>query len=353
MLDPLQKTLKTALPTAGAHVQSPSAHVRSRIPPLRALTAFEAAARNLSFQKAAAELNVTPSAISQQIRVLEDFLGIALFRRLNRRMLLTEAGEIYFDSVKSAFSLVSTTTARMTGDLNKKILMVRSSPSFAVKYLMPRLPHFLDRHPSIQIRIDASNEKTDFAHEAVDLEIRFGAGDTRGLYVEALPPEPIVPLVSPRLRETYSLDSPASLLAGVPLIHSVKCPLGWDEWFASFNIPTTPALPGVRFDRSFMAIDAAVSGMGVALDSETLAREELLSGQLVVPFACKDKPLRQLLWFVCPFQKLDRDAVACFREWLFETFTVITERPRRRTSVPSLSLSAPPDPFHRPRHPPR
>src|SRR3712207_2345845 len=129
----------------------------TRMPPLRALAAFEAAARNLSFQKAAAELNVTPSAISQQIRILEENLALTLFKRLNRRILLTEAGELYYASVALAFSSMAEATERIHHHLNPHILMVRSSPSFAVKWLLPRLPEFIRQHPEIDVRLDSTN----------------------------------------------------------------------------------------------------------------------------------------------------------------------------------------------------
>jgi LysR family glycine cleavage system transcriptional activator len=290
----------------------------TRIPPLRALAAFEAAARSLSFQKAAAELNVTPPAISQQIKVLEEYFGTALFRRLNRRMLLTEAGEIYYASISSAFSVITEATERVQRHLSPQILMIRSSPSFAAKWLLRRLPEFTASHPGIEVRLDASNEKTDFAREAVDLEIRAGNGGWPGLHVEPLFRESIVPLATPGLIEAHGLRRPADLLTGVPLIHSVKCPVGWEMWFAANELPVSASAQGYRFDRSFMAIEAAADGIGVALDSETLAEAELRSGRLVVPFRGRAGFVRQILWFVCPFPNLERRAVALFRRWLFE-----------------------------------
>lgn len=316
-------TQKKALVDAAKPVSSSSAlcgeRAMARLPPLRTLAAFEAAARNLSFQKAAAELNVTPPAISQQIRALEEFLGISLFRRLNRRILLSEAGEMYYASVGAAFGMMTTTTERVRRHLHPEMLIIRSAPSFAAKWLLPRLPDFIARHRGLQVRLDASNEKTDFAHEAVDLEIRAGAGDWTGLHVEALPRESVAPLASPALVERHGLQRPEDLMAGVPLIHSVKCPADWEMWFRANGLPTMATRDGVSFDRSFMSIDAAANGFGVALDSETLAQEELRTGRLVVPFRGRERFMCQIVWFVCPFEKLDHAPVALFRRWLLET----------------------------------
>ena len=290
----------------------------TRMPPLRALAAFEAAARNLSFQKAAAELNVTPSAISQQIRILEENLALTLFKRLNRRILLTEAGELYYASVALAFSSMAEATDRIHQHLNPHILMIRSSPSFAVKWLLPRLPDFIARHPEIDVRLDGTNEKTDFAREAVDIEFRVGTGDWKGLHVEPIHRDVIVPLACPRLVEAAGLQAPTDLGKGVRLIHSVKCPVSWEMWLTANHIPASVGFRGARFDRSFMAIDAAVNGLGVALDSEVLAEADLREGRLVIPFRGRQEFVCQILWMVCPFENLQRRTVVRFREWLLE-----------------------------------
>ncbi|HEV3471756.1 MAG TPA: transcriptional regulator GcvA [Actinomycetota bacterium] len=290
----------------------------TRLPPLRALAAFEAAARNLSFQKAAAELNVTPSAVSQQIRVLEDTLAVTLFNRLNRRILLTEAGELYYASVASAFGSMAEATERIHHHLNPQILMIRSSPSFAVKWLLPRLPEFMALHPEFDVRLDATNEKTDFGREAVDVEFRVGSGDWRGLHVEPIHRDTFVPLACPGLIQDVDLKTPSDLGKGVRLIHSVRCPVTWEMWLAANNVPPSVGFRGPRFDRSFMAIQAATDGLGVALDSEVLAEADLREGRLVIPFRGRQEFVRQILWMVCPFENLQRSTVVRFREWLLE-----------------------------------
>ena len=287
-----------------------------RIPPLKALTAFEAVARNMSFAKAATELNVTPSAISQQIKSLEKHLSTRLFRRLNRRVLLTEAGEIYHATIASAFSAIAEATARIDTNLRPQILVVRSAPSFATKWLLPRLPEFFATNPDIDVRLDASNEKTDFVRETVDLEIRFGRGDWDALHVEALCRERIVPLISPKLAKRHSIKAPQDLASGVTLIHSVKCPVNWEMWFAAHEIGHPVPLRGPRFDRSYMAIDAAREGIGVALDSNILAQNELARGELVSPLGTTRQFVRTLYWLVCPYRNLEQEKTARFRQWL-------------------------------------
>ncbi len=312
----------------------------TRMPPLRALVAFEAAARNLSFQAAAAELNVTPSAISQQIKILEETLALTLFKRLNRRILLTEAGELYYASIASAFGSMAEATEQIHHHLNPEILMIRSSPSFAVKWLLPRLPNFITQCPDLDVRLDATNEKTDFAREAVDLEFRVGTGDWKGLHVEPLHRDNIVPLASPKLIQNLGLKDPADLVRGVRLIHSVKCPVTWEMWLSANRLPSSMSLHGPRFDRSFMAIQAAIDGLGIALDSEIFAGVDLREGRLVIPFRGRQTFVRQMLWLACPFENLQRTAVKRFREWLLQHPEISGEVPREKLDADTFLQTA-------------
>lgn len=290
--------------------------VHSRMPPLRALAVFEATARNMSFSRAAVELNVTPAAVSQQIKVLEGYLSARLFRRLNRRVLLTEAGELYYSSISSAFSNMATATERIGSAVVPTILTIRSAPSFATKWLLPRLPEFLAEVPNIDVRLDASNEKTDFTRENVDLEIRFGDGSWRGLHVEPLCRDIAIPLASPTLSRRYAIRSAEDLSSGVPLIHSIKCPVSWERWFAAHQVQQHDSLRGPRFDRSFMAIEAASMGLGVVLDCEILAQRELASGDLVCPVEPRCTFAQTVHWLVTPHQSLERVKTRRFRDWL-------------------------------------
>ncbi|WP_340107381.1 LysR substrate-binding domain-containing protein [Pikeienuella sp. HZG-20] len=286
------------------------------IPPLKALAAFEAAARNMSFAKAAAELNVTPSAISQQIMLLEKYLAIRLFRRLNRRVLLTEAGELYHAAISPAFARISEATARIATDLQPQIIMVRSAPSFATNWLLPRLPEFMAANSDLDVRLDASNETTDFVREAVDIEIRFGKPETASLHIEPLSTERITPLASPLLARQLGILHPKDLASGVTLIHSVKCPISWETWFETHGVKYPPLLRGPRFDRSHMSIEAARMGMGVALEGQILAQEALKRRELVSPVAGAKVFLRTMYWLVCPPANLKSDKTSRFRAWI-------------------------------------
>ncbi len=287
----------------------------SRMPPLRALAAFEAVARNRSFSRAAAELNVSVSAVSQQVKVLEGFLAAKLFKRLNRRVLLTEAGELYFAAISASFEAMADATESVNRHRSPQMLVVRAAPSLATKWLMPRLADFLAACPDLDLRLDASNEKTDFLRDAVDLELRFGKEGCAGLFVEPLCREAFVPLASPSFVERHGLTRSEHLLR-VPLIHSVKAPSDWATWFAANGLRAPARLRGPHFDRSYMALDAARDGIGVALESGILAQADLASGALISPVVSRQSFVHTLYWFVCPFEKLERDAVQRFRRWL-------------------------------------
>lgn len=287
----------------------------SRMPPLRALAAFEAVARNRSFSRAAAELNVSVSAVSQQVKILEAFLATNLFKRLNRRVLLTEAGELYFAAISASFEAMADATESVNRHRSPQMLVVRAAPTLATKWLMPRLSTFLAACPELDLRLDASNEKTDFLRDAVDLELRFGKEGCAGLFVEPLCRETFVPLATPAFVERHGVERPEDLLR-VPLIHSVKAPSDWPTWFAANGLRAPARLRGTHFDRSYMAIDAALDGMGVALESRLAADADLASGRLVSPVASRQSFVHILYWFVCPFEKLEREAVQRFRAWL-------------------------------------
>lgn len=287
----------------------------SRMPPLRALAAFEAVARNRSFSRAAAELNVSVSAVSQQVKILEVFLATNLFTRLNRRVLLTEAGELYFAAIAASFEAMADATESVNRHRSPQMLVVRAAPSLATKWLMPRLPAFLAAFPDLDLRLDASNEKTDFLRDAVDLELRFGKEGCSGLFVEPLCREAFVPLATPAFVERHAIAAPADLLRA-PLIHSVKAPSDWSTWFAANGLRAPSRLRGPHFDRSYMALDAALDGIGVALESGILAQADLAAGRLVTPVPSRQSFVHTLYWFVCPFEKLEREAVQRFRNWL-------------------------------------
>lgn len=292
--------------------------------PFRAITAFHAAARTGSMQQAAEILGVTPSAVSQQIQIIEAHIGVRLFSRKGRKSVLTEAGERYFEMIRDEVDRITAATERMRGVNSYTALNVRIAPTFATKWVMPRLDAFLELHPDIELRLDATNEPPDFARENIDLEIRHGAGPWRGLHVECLADEPMEVLCAPDYPEAGKLS--LGDLGGHRLIHSVKNVVQWSDWFQHQCHPMPPQPRRVLFDRAHMSIDLAANGHGLALESRLTASAEIASGRLV-PAISGARPIsQQSLWLVCPHSHLNRRKVRRFYEWLKSTLTEFTPK---------------------------
>lgn len=282
--------------------------------PLRAIVVFNAVARNGSLTKAAAELFVTTSAVSQQIQNLEEHLGTTLLTKSGRGIVLTEAGERYFEMIADEVERISEATQRIRGLRSRSVLTVRASPSLASKWLLPRLRGFLDANPNIELRLNGTTEPTDFTREAVDVEIRHGEGRWPGLFVEGLAEESFLPVCSP------SYGAEASMTAADArhhrLIHSVKSQVQWPQWFSLAAASPPEELQRVLFDRSHMSIDAAVDGFGLALESTLMMWRELCRGTLVCPVVDPPKISLTSQWIVCPFDHLDKGKVCLFLDWL-------------------------------------
>ena len=245
--------------------------------PFRAIIVFHAVARAGSISRAADELRVTPSAVSQQIQALELHLGTALTSRVGRNITLTEAGERYFEMISREIEHVTDVTQHVRGIRSATTLTVRAAPSVSSKWLLPRLAGFVDANPDIELRLDGTNEPTDFRKENVDLEIRHGEGGWAGLFVESLGKERFFPLCAPSSFAAGSLA--AEDLLEHRLIHSVKSQMQWPRWFTEAGIEPAERWKRVLFDRSHMAIDAAVDGLGIGLESELMAWRELRDGR--------------------------------------------------------------------------
>ncbi len=281
--------------------------------PLRSIAVFHAAARAGSLTRAALELGVTPSAVSQQISALEVQLGTALMTRQGRRIALTEAGQRYLEMIAPHVEHITEATRYVRGSLSSASLILRATPSFATKWLLPRLPGFLDAHPEIELRVDATNEPTDFTREGVDLEVRHGEGEWPGLVVEPVAEERFLPVCAPALAAAGSLR--AEQLGAQRLIHSVKSQVKWAAWFAAAGTPM-PACRRVLFDRSHMAVDAAIAGMGIALESTLMLGTALRDGRLVCPVTAPPEIRRTTQWLVCPPDRLRHRRVRAFADWL-------------------------------------
>lgn len=295
-----------------------------RLPPLNALRSFEAAARHLSFTRAAAELHVTQAAVSHQIKALEDWLGIKLFRRLNRRLLLTEEGQQYLVSVRAAFDELAAGTQRLLAGDRQGVLTVSVIPSFAARWLVPRLGRFREAHPEIDLRLAATLQNVDFMRDDVDVGIRYGAGHYPDLHATFIMPEDYFPVCSPALLDGgHPLRQPSDLRHHTLLhdehVAGTPNPL-WTDWLAAAGARGVRADRGPVFSDASMMIQAAIAGQGVALGRGALVRDDLAAGRLVRPFDLV-LPGRYAYWLVCPKAYADRPKVAAFREWLLKEAT--------------------------------
>ncbi len=295
-------------------------------PPFRAITAFHATARTGSMQGASEVLGVTPSAVSQQIHAIEAHIGVRLFSRTGRKVVLTEAGERYYELIRDEIERITVATEQMRGLNSFTVLNIRVAPTFANKWVLPRLPDFIEKHPDIELRLDATNDPPDFARENIDLEIRHGAGDWRGMYVECLADEPVQVLCAPEYAAPASLD--IEDLPDHRLIHSVKNVTQWARWFEIQGFEPGKPLRRTLFDRAHMSIDMAASGFGIALESRLTASAELASGRLICPMRPGLKNVwQQSLWLVCPSPHLNRRKVRRFIDWLKSTLEHLEKCP--------------------------
>jgi LysR family transcriptional regulator, glycine cleavage system transcriptional activator len=293
------------------------------LPSLNALRAFEAAARHLSFTRAAAELSVTQTAISHQIKGLEEQLGVQLFRRLPRGLVLTEEAQRYAPALRAAFEQIAAATEQLSVSAAGGTLNLSTVPSFAAKWLVPRLGSFRAAHPEIDLRISASLRLVDLAREDFDVAIRMGRGHYPGLRVDALFGEVMFPVCSPRLLAgPKPLRRPEDLRHHV-LLHDVDVfasafaavPQAWRLWLERAGLQGIDVERGPVFEDSAMLLDAAAEGQGVALGRSALVALDLAAGRLVRPFDIS-LPFELTYYLVCPEATADRPKIAAFRAWL-------------------------------------
>ncbi len=252
---------------------------RSQLP-LNALRAFEASARHLSFTRAGLELSVTQAAVSHQVKGLEARLGVALFRRLPRGLALTDEGQFLLPVLRDSFDRVGEVMDRFEAGRVRQVLTVGVVGTFAVGWLLPRLPEFHEAHPFVDLRISTNNNRVDLAGEGLDCAIRFGDGAWHGTEAVRLMPAPLTPLCAPATAQR--LQGPASLAAEV-LLRSYRAD-DWPGWFGAAGLPCPP-IRGPVFDSSFVMAEAAAQGLGTALAPASMFERDLASGRLVRPFA--------------------------------------------------------------------
>ncbi|MGT2436784.1 transcriptional regulator GcvA [Bradyrhizobium betae] len=289
----------------------------ARLPSLNGLRAFEAAARHLSFTLAASELNVTQTAISHQIRRLEEELGIRLFIRQNRALALTPEARDYLPGVRAAFNDLRLATDRLLRKDDDKVLTVSTLASLAAKWLLPRLTDFQEQHPGIDVRITTSTSLVDFQRDNVDAAIRYGRGQWPGLRADWLMADELFPVCSPSLvRGDKPLRQPEDL-KGYPLLHTSNANSDdWRLWLTAAGLPVDIARqPGITFDMIFMTIQAAIDGIGVAMGRTSYVQDDIAKGRLVVPFKIA-LPADAGFYLVAPEGRREAPKLAAFRTWM-------------------------------------
>ena len=294
---------------------------RRRLPPLNALRAFETAARHMNFSRAADELSVTPGAVSQQIQNLEDYVGAPLFKRTPKGLLLTDAAQTALPALREAFDRLGEAASLLTAAVDGRRVTVSAAPSFAAKWLVPRLGRFEAAHPEVDVWLSAGMELVDFASGEVDVAIRYGSGRYPGLEVQRLMSETVIPVASPELLAERPLESPEDLAHHV-LLHDgspdadESCP-DWQMWLTARGIRGVDGARGPRFNQSSLVIEAAMNGRGVALAKRALAQADIDAGRLVAPLQIATA-VDFAYYVVHPKAKGRLSQVKAFVKWLGE-----------------------------------
>src|SRR6056297_105478 len=285
---------------------------------LRATEHFEAVARLGTVTRAAEELGISPSAVSQKIRGLETQLGVKLFRREKRRLVLTLDGDRLFQTTTQALAALRNAGSAISRQRDLRSLTLRVSPSFGVRWLGPRIAGFSADNPEWNIRVDATPDFTAFETEVVDFDLRYGLGGWTGLTVDCVMQDYVLPVCGPEyLAGLRALsDDPVEQLRQARLIDSVKTLCRWDIWLAAQNIDLKDLSYQFRFDRSSMSIEMARQGGGVALDSAILCLDDLERGDLVPMAPAYPVMVLPAYWFVAPTRHLNRRIVRRFHDWI-------------------------------------
>lgn len=299
-----------------------------RLPPLSSLRFFEAAARHLSFKLAAAELNVTPSAVSHGIVSLEQTLGVELFIREPRRLSLTPEGAVYLPYVSEAFALIATGTQRLPGNLASRTIAVSCAPTLASRWLLPRLHAFRSQWPEINVTVDTSRRHVGFPGDGFDFAIRLARETATGPAWCRLFGEQLVPVCSPACRDTL-IDADGNIaLHRATLIHVNSASEDWQAWLDGTHTQGISTSGGLRFDTVQLAFEAAIMGMGVAMGRRPLVDRELATGTLVE--ASPDAIVAGTsYWLVSADGATHRPDLAGFRQWLLEEAAAFGDSPSR------------------------
>lgn len=288
-----------------------------RLPPLKSIRAFEAAARRLSFNGAAEELFVTPSAISHQVKSLEEFLGVTLFRRARRQVQLTIAGERYLASVSHALDEIDLATRRLLASSSSGAVNISVAPAFLTRWLVPKVRDFQDRHPDIELRLSPNNGEIDFAWSDIDMAVYFGDGNWPGLEVYFLREVVMVPVCSPAFVEANPQLTKAEELSVHTLIDVSSRPAAWDEFLASFGVTRQKRGKRLSVSSTSLALGAAMENLGIALADRQLVAREVLYGRLVTPV---DISVENHLGYYLVYQKGRQltQEMRAFLDWMMD-----------------------------------
>ena len=287
-----------------------------RLPPLNSLKNFEAAGRLLSFTRAAQELNVTQAAVSHQIKVIEDYLGVALFVRYPRKLVLTEQGKALLPEVIEAFDRVSNAIGAVSQEPSSKTLNVRLAPSFAAKWLSPRLKYFWLQYPEIDLCLYHAHPAVDFDREEIDIAVTYGKGDWPGVVADPLLSLDFFPVCTPAFMSNDKPLTDINNLRYYTLLHDANYEC-WADWLKLANVEAFNANKGTIIDDTNVLIQAAVDGQGVALGSTPFLHELVDSGRLVKPFNII-LGNEFAYYVVCPEAHLKNPSVQAFKNWLLE-----------------------------------
>ncbi|WP_321816423.1 MULTISPECIES: transcriptional regulator GcvA [unclassified Paraburkholderia] len=285
------------------------------LPPLNALRAFEAAGRLGSFKEAAAELHVTPGAVSQQVRVLEEWLGAALFERHNRHVALTPAAQVYLEEIGPLFEQLSLASARYgVPRAVSRTLSVSALATFTLRWLVPRLARFRAEYPEVEVKVDTSNGPLESLEARYDVIIRGGPDTFYGYSARPFLSDERLPVCSPALLERVPLQSPDDLRQHT-LLHASSLPRLWPDWLARARVPALKPAAALTFDHFYLTLQAAIDGIGIAMGPTALVSDDLAAGRLVAPFSGPRLPSRSYCAYV-PDEKADDERVGVFCAWL-------------------------------------
>ncbi|KXF81844.1 transcriptional regulator GcvA [Enterovibrio coralii] len=296
--------------------------MEEQLPPLNALRAFESVARLTSIKEAAEELHVTPAAVSQQIKSLESYLDVQLFERKVRSLALTEAGEQLYPFMEEGFSKLEEGIRQLRRRQQSNELVVSASPTFAAKWLLPRLGSFYQAYPQYRLRVDACESLVNFRTDGVDVALRYGAGNYTGLYSQEMIPEEVIPVCSPSLLEGGKPLQTADDLRHHMLLRSVwqtghaSAPC-WGMWLRAAGITDVDPDAGYQFSTEFLAIQAAIEGQGIALTIKAMVNKDIEAGRLVCPFGESASQRAAFSYYlVCPESHLRLKKVQAFKRWI-------------------------------------